>query len=62
MDDLLTDLNQLLIGRGFIESFFHCFLVEFLKTFHSGTVRHGYHTLHYLLLVLADVFQPEEEQ
>lgn len=62
MNDVLADVDELLVSGGLMEPFLHDLSVKLLEALHPRTVSHHDDTFHYLLLVLPDVFQPEEEE
>lgn len=59
--DLVDDYFQFLVSCILVESPLHGLLIELLEALHR-TVGHHDHRAHYLLLVLPDELQSQEEQ
>jgi hypothetical protein len=62
MDNPVNNDLEFFVRGILVEAFLKNVLVELFEAFHPGTVSHHYHALHYLLLVLPDVFETQEEQ
>ena len=57
----INDALEFFVSGVFMESFLHCFLVEFLETFHLA-VRHHRNSLHDLFFVFSEELEGEEEK
>lgn len=62
IDDLFNSFHQLLISCPLVKTTLKCLLRILIKAFHTRTVRHHLHSLHYVPLVLADEFECEEKE